>query len=301
MMFLWLATALFVVLLALLFRVERMMLLESRARGRAVVMDGVRLVAVVAMFLALPAAEPRPLATIALGLVAVGFMVMPSSWMLAIGGLAPKWELRHIQSEAADLIARYPSPMPADGADAMQRIVADVVRLRTLETAQLCDLLVARYTDWIDGTQRPLDLGRRSIRIYDLQRELYGDEVRPPELEEYEATFRWRLYRVFNEMVECGQADPSRDQKARFFELIDVLELFRRDDTAAFIDGVQASGRAWLKSRRREAWQPGIVVGDPVPAVEEGRRQLWPRTSVFWGAILDEADRRELTPAADGY
>ena len=92
-------------------------------------------------------------------------------------------------------------------------------RLRTAETAQLCDLLVARYTDWIDGTQRPLDLGRRSIRIYDLQRELYGEEVRPPELEECEATFRWRLYRVFNEMAECGGAEQTPEQKARFLGL----------------------------------------------------------------------------------
>lgn len=52
---------------------------------------------------------------------------------------------------------------------------------------------------------------------------------------------------------------------------------------------------AWLKTRRRAPWQPAIGVGDLAPAVEEGPRQLWPRTSVFWGAILDETDRRELT------
>lgn len=294
MIFFWLASILFVVVLAILFRTERMMLHEGRARSRALVMDGVRLAAVAAMFFALPAAQPRPLATVGLGLAAFAFIAVPSSWMLAIGGIDPKWELRRIQAEAAALMARYPSPMPADGADEMRRIVRYMSRLRTAETAQLCDLLVARYTDWIDGTQRPLDLGRRSIRIYDLQRELYGEEVRPPELEECEATFRWRLYRVFNEMAECGGAERTPEQKARFLGLTQELDAYRRDDTGSFIDGVQASARAWLKSRRPERWQPSIGVGHLSPAVEEGTRQLWPRTSVFWGAILDETDRREL-------
>jgi len=76
--------------------------------------------------------------------------------------------------------------------------------------------------------------------------------------------------------------------------LTQELDAYRRDDTASFIDGVQASARAWLKSRRPARWQPSIGVGDLSAVVEEGARQLWPRTSVFWGAILDETDRREL-------
>lgn len=295
MIFFWSASVLFVIVLAILFRTERMMLHEGRARSRALVMDGVRLAAVAAMFFALPAAQPRPLATIGLGLAALAFIAVPSSWMLAIGGIDPKWNLRRIQAEAAALMARYPSPMPADGAEEMRRIVRSVGRLRTAETAELCDLLVCRYTDWIEGTQRPLDLGRRSIRIYDLQRELYGDEVRPPELEEREATFRWHLYRVFNEMAECGVAEQTPEQKADFRRLIHELDSYRRDDNASFIDGVQASARAWLKSHPVARWQPAIGVGNLSSAVEEGTRQLWPRTSVFWGAILDETDRRELS------
>ena len=58
MIFFWLASVLFVVVLAILFRTERMMLHEGRARSRALVMDGVRLAAVAAMFFALPAAQP---------------------------------------------------------------------------------------------------------------------------------------------------------------------------------------------------------------------------------------------------
>jgi hypothetical protein len=60
---------------------------------------------------------------------------------------------------------------------------------------------------------------------------------------------------------------------------------------------VQASARAWLRFRTDgEPWQPAIGVGDLAPVLEEGRHRLWPRTSVFWGAILDETDRRELAP-----
>ena len=294
----WLASVLFVVLLAFLFRTERMMLQEGRARSRAMIMDGVRLAAVAAMFFALPAAEPRPVAPIGLGLAALAFIAVPSSWMLALGGVDQKWELRRLQADAAQLMARYASPMPPEGAESMRRIIGYVARLRTPETAQLCDLLVARYGDWIVGSQRPLDLGRRSIRIYDLQRELYGEDVRPPELDEEEATFRWRLYRIFGEMVENGTPDQTKEEKLRFIDLVHELDSYRRDDTTAFIDGLQASAYAWLKVRKgRVRWQPGIGVGELAPVLDEGRRRLWPRTSVFWGAILDETDRRELAPA----
>ncbi len=294
MIFFWLASVLFVIMLAFLFHTERKMLREGRARGRALVMDGVRLAAVAAMFFALPAAEPRPLATIGLGLAILAFIAIPSSWMLAIGGIDPKWELRHVQAEAAALMARYPSPMPADGAEDMRRVVRSVNRLRTAETAELCDLLVARYTGWIDGAQRPLDLGRRSIRIYELEHEIYGEEARPPELEEREATFRWRLYRVFNEMAECGRTERTYGQEARFLRLIRELDSYRRDDTASFIEGVQVSARAWLRSDGSTPWGPAGGAGDLAPSIEEGTRRLWPRTSVFWGAILDEADRVEF-------
>jgi len=294
MVIFWLASVLFLVLLAVLFRTERSLLQDGRARSRAMVMDGVRLTAVAAMFFALPIAEPRPLATIGLGLAAFGFIAVPSKWMLAIGGVDPTWELRRAQAEAAQLMARYPSPMPEEGAEALRRIGRDLERLRTDETGELCELLRARYNDWIDGTQNPLALARRSIRIYDLQRELYSDDVRPPALDENEATFRWRLYRVFGRMCEVGVAAPSPERRARFGELIRELDCYRRVDTTAFIDGLQVSGRAWLRSRGvRPRWEPTMGVANPAQ-VDETRGRLWPSTSVFWGAILDESDRREL-------
>ena len=92
-------------------------------------------------------------------------------------------------------------------------------------------------------------MGRRSIRIYDLQRRaLRVTKFVHPSSKSAEATFRWRLYRVFNQMAECGVAEQTPEQKARFLRLIDELDSYRREDTASFIDGVQASARAWLKS-----------------------------------------------------
>ena len=96
-------------------------------------------------------------------------------------------------------------------------------------------------------------------------------------------------------MSDCGVADQTPEQKQRFIRLARELDSYRREDTATFITGLQSSANAWLKSRKRhQPWQPAIGVGDQASEVDQGRRQLWPRTSVFWGAILDETDRREL-------
>jgi hypothetical protein len=301
MILFWLASGVFVILPAVLFRSERMMLQAGRARRRALILDGAGLTAALLLFVALPSAEPRPLATIGFGLAAFAFIAIPTWWMLTIGGVDPKWELRRLQTDAAELMARYSSPTPPEGAAVMRRIVADVTRLRTVETAELCDLLVARYNAWIEGSHRPLDQGLRSIRIYDLQRQLYGEDVRPPELDEEEATFRWRLYRVFGELVELWVAEQTPQQRSRFGKLIRALDSFRREDTVSFIEGVQSSARAWLRLHEQRApWQAALAALAAAPAVDEARRRLWPRTSVFWGAILDENDRLELAPIGQG-
>jgi hypothetical protein len=301
MVFFWLASILFLILLAVLFRVERMMLREGRARRRALIIDGVRLAAVAAMFLALPVAEPRPLATIGLGLAAFCFVAIPSTWMLAIGGMDPKWELKRVQEEAAGLMARYPSPMPPEGAAQLRRLTRYVGRLRNAQTGELCRLLTERYRDWIEGTSQPLELGRRSIRIYDLQRDLYPDDVRPTELSEEEATFRWRLYRIMMNLVELGVPDQTAEQEARFHALVADLDSYRRKDTAGFIGGLQASARAWIRRKPpRHRWDPTAGVPAGKPTIEDVRPQLWPKTSIFWGAILDEEDRIALRESGRG-
>jgi hypothetical protein len=298
MVFVWLASILFLGLLALLFRVERKMLHEGKARRRALIIDGVRLTAVAAMFLALPVAEPRPLATIGLGLAAFAFVAIPSSWMLAIGGVDQKWDLKRIQEEAAGLMASYPSPMPPDGAARLKRLTREIGRLRNAETDELCVLLSQRYSDWIDGSSQPLELGRRAIRIYDLQRELYPDDVRPTELSEAEATFRWRLYRIVMAMTDLGTPEQTPDQESRFRELVADLDNYRRPDTSSFIGGVQTSARAWLqRTPPRAKWTPSNDLPKGKPTIEDMRPRLWPRTSTFWGAILDEEDRLALKQA----
>jgi hypothetical protein len=295
MVFFWLASILFLGLLALLFGVERKMLHEGRARRRALIIDAVRLTAVAAMFLALPVAEPRPLATIGLGLAAFAFVAVPTTWMLAIGGVDQKWELRRVQEEAARLMASYPSPMPADGAARLRRLTREVGRLGNAETEELCGLLSRRYKDWIDGSSEPLEMGRRAIRIYDLQRELYPDDVRPPELSEAEATFRWRLYRTVLAMAELGAAEQTPKQELRFRELVAGLDGYRRSDTSSFIGGIQTSARAWLKrTPPRTPWTPTSGLPKGKPTIDDMRPKLWPRTSIFWGAILDDDDRQAL-------
>jgi hypothetical protein len=299
--FYWLAVGLvFIMILAALFQHERRALAESQARRRALIFDAFRLIAVALMFFALPIAEPRPLATIGLGLAAFAFVAVPSSWMLAIGGQNHRVELKRVQEEAAAVMAKYPSPMPNQGAAELRRSIEAVRRLRKPDTAELCDLLIARYEDWIEGARNPLDLGRRSIRVYDLQRELYPDGVRPTELPEDEATFRWRLYRNLIELLDSGASEMTVEGEARFRELVANLDNYRRKDTKSYIGGVQTSARAWLRRRPpRGDWQPAAGIPAGKPTFEDIRQQLWPRTSIFWGAILDEEDRNALKQARE--
>ncbi len=286
-------SVIFGILLAGLFQVERRMLEEQRARRRAMILDAGRLVAAELMFLALPFAEPRPLATIGLGLAIFAFVVVPSSWAVNLGGIDPRWELRRLQTEGAELMERYPSPPPPEGAAQLEELMASLARVRSGETSELCDLLAARYRDWIAGSYVPLALGRRAIRIYDLQRRLYPDDTRAPRLSQDEATFRWRLYRVFGELVECG-AQGSAERQERWLRLLRDLDAYRRPHTGEFIDSLQASIRAWLKRPDPKAvwrpsphhWRGAAARGSSAP--------VWPDTSVFWGAILDESDRAQL-------
>jgi hypothetical protein len=299
-LFFWLGSTLFALLLAALFRTERALLAEQRARRRAQVLDAARLTASVLMVLALPFAQPRPLATIALGLAAFAFVAVPSSWAVNLGGVDPRWELRRLQAEGAALMRRFDSPMPPDGAAAMRELMADLERARTNDTVELCDLLAGRYEDWIAGSYRPLELGRRVIRIYDLERHLYGEELRPAPLSQDEATFRWRLYRVFGSLVECGQAEQTAQQAVRFSGLIRELERHRRADTNDLVDSLKASASAWLDlPSPRPAWTPDPAQRRGAVAGRAGE-PLWPATSVFWGAVLDESDRLELRRAREG-
>jgi hypothetical protein len=292
----WVVSLGLVGLFTLLFNVERTALLRVHARDRAVVLSGVRYVVAMLLFLAMPLTYPNWLLTFDVGLFVFALLILPTPLILRLGGQEPTRELRHVQREAAALMAAHTSPPPPEVADAMEKLIAQLIRLRTDNTRELVTLLVERYSDWVSGSSRLVDLGRRSIRVYEIDRELYGDEIRPPEHDQDEATFRWRLYRVFGELVDAGSKERTPETRGRFKALLAELETYRREDTEAFIDGVRASAQAWLRSRRGGAWQPGIGVSDG-QTIEDVQRRLWPSASVFWGAILDEEDRRELAPA----
>jgi hypothetical protein len=297
MLWFWALSLGLIVVFTIMFRAERLALLDAYARSRAIFLSAARYIVAMVLFLCLPFVHPLTLVTVDIGLFLFALLVLPTSLILRLGGQENKLVLRQVQREATALMAAHDAPPPPDAVAAMELLIGQVNRLRNRDTRELCNLLVARYSDWIDGSSRPLDLGRRSIRVYELDRELYGDEIRPPEHDEEEATFRWRLYRIFGEMVDVGAQPRTPGSRARFKALIGELDAYRRPDTAGFIDSVTASAKAWLKSRRRGAWQPAIGVGELGEAIQEAHRRLWPSASVFWGAILDEADRRELAPA----
>ena len=292
----WVVALALVGLFTLLFYVERLALVAAQARDRTIALSGLRYVLAMALFMTMPLTYTNWLLTFDVGLFVFALLILPTTLLIRIGGREPSRELRHLQREAASLMAAYASPPPAKPAAKMTKVIVRLQGLRTDETRELCSLLVSRYSDWLSGSSRLLDLGRRSIRVYEIDRELYGDEIRPPEHDQQEATFRWRLYRIFGAMVDAGAEGKTPAARERFKELLAELAHYRRDDTADFIDSLKSSAETWLKSRRQGPWQPGIGV-KVNGTIEEAQRRLWPSASVFWGAILDEEDRRELAPA----
>jgi hypothetical protein len=269
---------------------------KAHARRRVAVLNAVRLAAAAALLVVLVwVVNPRTLAGAAVGAICAALVLTPVGWVVRVGGIEPEWELRRLILTAGDLSRRYESPRPPKAIAEMRRLVSQMYARRTPATSELVALRAVDLEDWINGTYRPIDLGRRSIRIYEIERELYGTAAGKPENAPDDATFLWQLYRAFGEMIDWGSAEPSEEQRATFERLTEALSRYRRSDTSSFIDATQESARAWLSSGWSNAtWPPAGGIPDLGPAVESAFRALWPTVKVFWGAELSEDDRREL-------
>jgi hypothetical protein len=222
-------------------------------------------------------------------------MLVPVEWFIQLAGRDARWELRRVKIESGRLANRIRTDRDPAAMERLEPAIDQIERLRTPETAELCDLLIAELSDLRAGSESWTQAGRRTIRIDELSRQLWPGVVRPPDFDTEEATFRWRMYRTFGQMMDIGVMDLSPRSRKDFKSLVHTLGEFRRPDTEAFIDQAQASADRWLarRSSRKSGSQAfGLEVLGP-----EGRdemKRIWGRDAALWGAQLEEDDLRAL-------
>ena len=293
------------VLAVFFFLLESESLSEGHARVRTQVLNAARWAFVIALaWVLIPIAfsqtGPQRAPTIFSLVALVGaFLLVPVRWFVRLGGRQPTWELRRVKIETTQLankVRRDPAAVvPADIAAAIGRIEA----LRTPETVDLCDLMVAELSDLMRGAESWNVAGRRTIRIDELSRQLWPGAMPPPDHDPTEATFRWRMYRTFGELIEVGVAGLPRASRTQFRCLLRSLGTFRRPDTAAFIADAIRSANQWLaESSADRPWIEALDFSVLGPNGLDEVKQIWGRDAALWGAELDDTDRRALVADA---
>jgi hypothetical protein len=283
------------------FLIEGDGLAEGHARVRTQILNTARWAIVIGLsWILIPAALAQPddqrAATI-LGMAALigAVMLIPVSWFVRLGGLERTWELRRARVEVAHLANRTRRSPGAVQAGRLQEAIDRIVALRTPYTAELCDLLVAQLNDLRAGAESWTEAGRRSIRIYELGRSTWPENMPIPDFDPDEATFRWHLYRLFGLMMEIGQIDnPSLGKRKKFRALTIAMDEFRREDTYRFIDAVQQSADRWLARPVGRPWIASYGFESLGPDGLTEVRKIWGRDAAMWGADLDDDDRRAI-------
>jgi hypothetical protein len=283
-----------------LFFAESETLSEGHARARAQFLNAARWGFVVALsWVLIPAADSAPgperAATIIGLTVLIGAVILiPLRWFVRMGGRQGAWELRRAKLEVSRLANRVRHDRDSVAPARIQGTADRVRSLRTPETAELSDLMIAELDDLMVGEERWLESGRRSIRLDYLSRALWLEEMPPPDNDPDEATFRWHLYRIFGRMMELGLTDPSKDDLAEFHRLMDSLEEYRRPDTNGFIEAVLRSATTWLDDTAAGPWIRSYEFEALGPFGLEEIQWIWGREAAMWGAYLDADDLRAI-------
>ena len=274
---------------------------EGYARRPAYLFDTLRWAAGVALAWVLievaSSADPsdRTVSIVGLGAFVGALMLIPTTWFLLLAGRRPAWELRGVRVEVTQTTNRLRNDAGSVSPEQIRLLFDRINRSRTPATAELCDLLAAEVQDVAARTESWNEAGRRTIRIYELCREFWGADMPPPDFDRAEATFRWRLYRTFGELMERGVANPDRPLKTEFVYLLRALGGYRRSDTSAFIGDVRRSALRWLADDScDQSWIAEFDFAVLGPNAVEEMRRIWGRDSTLWGAELDEDDRVAL-------
>lgn len=284
-----------------LFLTENAGLTEAHARPRTQVLNCARWGIVIALaWVLIPAAFAQPgperAATI-FGMAALvgSLMLVPVRWFVRLGGLERGWELRRAKIETAQLANMVRRNRGSVTPIRLRAEIDRITALRAPETAELCDLMVAEINDLIAGKESWNEAGRRTIRLDEIGRKLWPEDMPAPDYDPDEATYRWLLYRTFGRMMELGVPNPSRSSLAEFRRLRGSLTQFRRPDTAAFVNAVKRSADDWLaESTAARPWIESFQFEALGPHGLEIVRAIWGRDAALWGADLDEDDRRAI-------
>jgi hypothetical protein len=240
-------------------------------------------------------ASDRILSIVGLGGLIGAMMLVPSSWFVRLAGRRTTWELRGVRVEVTQIANKLRHEPASVSGEQVREMFARINGCRTPATAELCGLLTAELEDVAARKESWNEAGRRAIRTDELCRQLWGAEVPPPDFSREEATFRWRLYRTFGDLMERGTPNADRPVRVEFVYLLRALGGFRRADTSAFIHDVRVSALRWLADRTKErSWIEEFDFSPLGPNAVEELRKIWGRDSVFWGAELDEDDRLAL-------
>ncbi len=240
---------------------------------------------------------PDPLSVrVAASAAAVALFLIPLRLVVRAGGVESVREIYGWYVAAARLKDKGNAPLPADDELELRQIRSRLRAVRDPRLTEWIDLMVANVDDWIRVTYWPLGLGLRLIRLHELDVELLGTDAPRAELSSDEATFRWRLFRVFARMRDCGGATRTAETEDYFRSLSRQLDGFRRPDTESFIDAVQGSARSWLSEGSPGSGPWGQLEGISAlgPAADAAYWSIWPYLQVMWGAELDEEDRALL-------
>jgi hypothetical protein len=289
------------VLVVFLFLAEWDGLTERHARRWAHILNAARWGCVIALCWALiwaafSAPAPERTATL-VGLAALtgALMLVPVRWFVRVAGRDPTWELRRLRVEVTrmtNVVRRGAGSVPPDQ---LRDLIDRLDRAYAPETAELCNLLAAEVQDVLASSESWNEAGRRTIRIDELCRGFWPDDMPPPDFEAGEATFRWRLYRAFGQLMDAGVATAGAEERDEFVRLLGSLDGFRRPDTRDLIRDIRRSGNRWVAEHTSERpWIEAFDFSVLGPHGIEEVGQMWGRDSALWGAELDEDDHKAL-------
>jgi hypothetical protein len=237
----------------------------------------------------------RPVVVFGMVGLALALVFIPVRWLVRLGGRERVWELRSVRLEVARMANRIRLDPETVSPDRIDRLSARIKTLRSPASRELCDLMISQLDDLRAGSESWNEAGRRSIRLNELSRHLWPEEVPPPDHAPDEATFLWHLYRIFGRLMEAGTARRTRNTRTEIDRLLAALDEFERPDTAAFIEQVRSSMCRWLGGEpRRGPWIDGFDFSPLGPDGAAEIRTLWGRDSALWGAHLDEEDMGEI-------